>query len=44
MLPPRFAEWVRQWPEAVAETGHGEGARHEHHARFGPAQSTPAAA
>lgn len=35
-LDPRFAEWVRQWPEAAAEAGHSEETMHDHHARFGP--------
>lgn len=36
-LDPRFDEWVRQWPEALAETGKCAGKMREHHARFGPA-------
>lgn len=36
-LDPRFDEWLRQWPEALAETGGSVDAMREHHRRHGPA-------
>lgn len=35
-LDPRFDEWLRQWPEALAEAGHSADTMHEDHARYGP--------
>lgn len=36
-LDPRFDEWLRQWPEALAETGGSVDEMREHHRRHGPA-------
>lgn len=33
---PRFEEWLRQWPDAIAETGASVEGMRERHARFGP--------
>lgn len=36
-LDPRFDEWLRQWPEALAETGGSVDEMRERHRRHGPA-------
>lgn len=36
-LDPRFDEWLRQWPEALAETGGSVEDMRERHRRYGPA-------
>ncbi|MDO9368315.1 MAG: glutamine amidotransferase [Sphingopyxis sp.] len=35
-LDPRFDEWLRQWPDALAETGGCAEAMRDLHQRFGP--------
>ncbi len=35
-LDPRFDEWLRQWPEALAATGQSVEDMRDHHRRFGP--------
>ncbi|SEH12206.1 GMP synthase (glutamine-hydrolysing) [Sphingopyxis sp. YR583] len=35
-LDPRFDEWLRQWPDALAETGGSVEGMRELHRRFGP--------
>ena len=35
-LDPRFDEWLRQWPEALVETGQRAEDMRDHHRQFGP--------